>query len=44
MPMYGFHEEEDDDHLIEDKRECQAQKADIRQKYKRHIPPVSLLL
>ena len=43
MPWYGFLAEEDD-HLIEDKRNSKAYKADIRRNDKKHIPPLSLLL
>ena len=42
MPWNDFHEEDND--LIEDKRNSKAQKANIRWNYKRNIPPVSLLL
>ena len=41
--VVSWHEEEDN-HLIEDKGNGKAQKADIRQNYKRHIPQTSLLL
>ena len=35
--------EEDDKHLMEDKRNSEAQKADVCWNYTGHIPPMSLL-
>ena len=42
LDMISWHEE--DDHLIEDKRNGKTQNADIHQNHKSHISPVGLLL